>query len=419
VLLIGSMDTKGMELSWVADRVRALGCDALILDCGIRGDSDLPVTYTAAQVASAAGTTLSELRLLERGDAVTQMAQGVKAITLLAAHNAEIDAALCLGGAGASIAIPAFQALPLGFPKLLVSPLASGTRTLEMYVGTTDVAVMHSVADIMGVNRITRVVFDEAASYMAGAARGYQERLSRGPDRQGLALTVAGTMNGNTTPAMSEVKRLLAERGIDLVAFHTNGVGGRAMEELVEAGSFDAVLDFTTTEVAAEVFGGPMSAGVHRMEAASRRGLPQVLVPGCVDFVTLGTFEEVSAAYPGRQVYRHDSALTLLRLSADEMRAVATKFAEKVRLAHGPVCVIIPTGGLSMPNHLGGPFWDPEADAAFVETLLAGLPASVPTELIDCHINDPEFARRVVATLLELIPTVGESSQARQAEALT
>jgi uncharacterized protein (UPF0261 family) len=210
-------------------------------------------------------------------------------------------------------------------------------------------------------------------------------------------------MNGNTTEAVNRIRRLLHPLGVELVVFHANGAGGRAMERAVQDGYFDAVLDFTTTELSGYEFGGMMSSGPDRMEVAGRAGLPQVLVPGCIDMLTDGRYDDVVVRYPGRRLYRHNPALTLVRLEREQMAEMGRVFARKALAAVGPVRVLVPTAGLSIPDSPGGAFWDPEADAAFVDSLRRDLNGAVELECVDAHINSEQFGGRVVAHLAELL----------------
>ena len=397
--MIGTLDTKGPEIAFVRSELKRLGCEIVVLDSGTSGESRLAdVRFSREEVARSADTSLAELRQLSRGEALGRMAIGVQRITTELAREERIHAALCIGGAGVSLAVPAFQSLELGFPKLLVTPLASGKRTFDAFVKTRDVAVLHSVADIMGVNAVTQPVLSAAAAYAAGGASAWYARRRNASTRARSTL-VAATMNGNTTPALMHAKERLARTGVELVTFHANGTGGRAMEELIGEGMFSAVLDYTTTELSGELVGGLMSAGPDRMEAAGRLSLPQVLVPGCLDLITTGTFEETTIAWPGRTLYRHNPAFTLVRLKAEEMAELGCAFAEKANQALGPTHICVPLRGFSVPNHPDGPFWDPEADQAFVEALRGSLITAVPLETIDAHINDREFIDRVIDVL--------------------
>jgi uncharacterized protein (UPF0261 family) len=406
VLLIGTLDTKGAEIAFVADELVALGCRPVVLDSGVLGEPGWDGAHFPREtVAGAAGTTLAGLTGLPRGDALGRMAEGVKAIALTLVEEGRIEGALCVGGAGVSLAVPAFEALGHGFPKLLVTPLASGQRTFAMFVDTADTAVMHSVADIMGINDVTEPVFVEAAGFIAGAV--HARRRANRRDGRAQRCLVAASMNGNTTPALMYAKQQLALRGAELVTFHANGTGGRAMEQLAEQGLFRAVLDYTTTELAGEVVGGLMSAGPARMEVAGRLGLPQVLVPGCLDLITTGRYDETRDGWPGRELYRHNPEFTLVRLTSEEMARLGRSFAAKANQALGPVRICVPLGGFSVPNRPGGPFWDPEADGAFLAALQEEVLPQVEVHTVYAHINDPLFVDHVVDVLTELLADAG------------
>jgi uncharacterized protein (UPF0261 family) len=406
VLLIGTLDTKGDEIAFVADELAAAGCRPVVLDSGILGEPGwLGADFPREAVATAAGTTLKQLAKLPRGDALALMAGGVKEIALALAADGRIEGALCIGGAGVSLAVPAFEALGHGFPKLLVTPLASGQRRFAAFVGTADTAVMHSVADIMGINDVTEPVFVEAAGFVAGAVHA-RRRLTR-RDGRAHGYLVAASMNGNTTPALMYAKQELAARGVELVTFHANGTGGRAMEQLAERHLFRAVVDYTTTELAGEAVGGLMSAGPTRMEVAGRLGIPQVLVPGCLDLITTGRYEETVASWPERLLYRHNPEFTLVRLTHDEMAMLGRIFAEKANRAIGPVRICVPLNGFSVPNHPDGPFWDPDADLAFITALEQSVSPRIAVDALEAHINDVRFVDHVVDVLMQFLADAG------------
>lgn len=405
VLIVGTLDTKGMEIAFVANALERLGCRPVVIDAGIRGEPTWDgATYQRGSVAEAAHAQLRDLRELPRGEALARMAEGVKTIVGSLLESGGIEGALCIGGAGVSVATPAFALLGHGFPKLLVTPLASGRRTFEAFVGTADIAMMHSVADIIGVNEVTQPVFVQAAGYIAGAVRARRELPAELGNGRAL---IAATMNGNTTPALMHAKQQLASAGLELVAFHANGTGGRAMEEFAERSLFRAILDFTTTELGGDVVGGLMGAGPARMETAGRLALPQVLVPGCLDLITAGTYQEAAQDWPGRALYRHNPTLTLVRLNGTEMARLGQRFAEKANRAKGPTRIFIPTLGFSAHDRPGGAFWDPEADQAFVGALLATISESIEVECVEAHINDVGFVEHVAAALVGLVNDPG------------
>ena len=409
VLVIGTFDTKAEELGVLADEIEALGGTAVLLDTSARyaerpGDSVLRGRRFIDQeeVASAAGSNCAVISDLPRGEAVAALRSGVSRL-LHQLHDADaIDGAVCMGGAGTHIAGPGLQELPLGFPKLIVSPLASGSRTFDTYVGIRDVTVMHSVADIIGVNAVTTPVYRSAAGYIYGAALAHANTPPRSGDSKD-AITVAVSMNGNTTPALMRARAQLESRGMQFVAFHANGTGGRALEDAVRSGKVDAVLDYTTTELGGHLVGGLMDPGADRMEAAGRAGLPQVLVPGCVDFITCGPMAAAQAEFPGRNYFGHNPELTLVRLSSDEMARLGRVFAHKANQATGPTEIVVPAGGFSVPDALGKPFWDPDADAAFVTALRGELSDRVRLTVLDNHVNDDAFIDHVLQALIALL----------------
>ncbi|ODU07430.1 MAG: hypothetical protein ABS81_01380 [Pseudonocardia sp. SCN 72-86] len=411
VVVIGTFDTKAEELGVLADEIEAQGATAVLMDTSARLTERPPADVIGRRtfidqdrVAAAAGRTIAAVSALPRGEAVSALRAGVTALLTGMVADRSVDGAVCMGGAGTHIAGPAFQQLPIGFPKLIISPLASGSRTFEAYVGIKDVAVLHSVADIIGVNSVTSEVYRSAAGYIVGAARHVAaEAPSVDRDRP----TIAVSMNGNTTPALMRGRERLEAAGYSFVAFHANGVGGRALEDAVAAGKVDLVLDYTTTELAGHLVGGLMDPGPERMETAGRKGLRQVLVPGCLDFITCGRMEETQREFPGRTYFGHNPELTLVRLTRDESVTLGKEFARKANLATGPVTVYVPTGGLSVPDAPGGVFWDPEADQAFLDSLREALQPRVELVTLSWHINDPRFIDRIVDDLIGVGPTDG------------
>lgn len=412
--MIGTLDTKRDEIVFLAKAIVDAGARPVLLDSSVTaGEVEAPFPLVSrSDVALASGSTIDEVTRLPRGEAVETMQTGVRDLTEALVAGGRVQGAICIGGAGAHLAGPAFQQLDVGFPKMVVSPLASGERQFEPYVGLRDVAVMHSVADIAGINDITERIYRTAAGYIAGAARSFvslhdEDGATGAADRPP---TVAISMNGNTTKAMDRGRARLEATGYTAVIFHANGVGGRALEDFVGTGRADAVLDFTTTELCAAVLGGMMNAGPDRMETAGRKGVPQVLVPGCVDFITAGTLAATEAEFPGRTMFRHNPELTLVRLTAAEMAEMGSIFARKANAAIGPTAILVPTRGLSVPDVEGGPFWDPEADRAFLDAVQAEIRPGIKVDVWDCHINDPEFADATVDTLLGLIDEAGSAS---------
>ncbi len=309
------------------------------------------------------------------------------------------------GSAGTAIATAAMRALPYGFPKLMVSTLASGD--IKPYVGTKDICMMPSVLDIAGLNRVSRRILSNAAGAICGmVASEPAVALDQKP-------AIAATMFGVTTPCVTAARRILEERGYEVLVFHATGTGGQAMEQLIEDGAFQAVLDVTTTELADELVGGVMSAGPHRLEAAGRKGIPQLVCPGAIDMVNFGPAETVPAQFRSRNLYLHNPSVTLMRTTPEECAEIGRITAIKLNRASGPVTVLIPLQGVSAIDKAGGPFYSPEALNAYRRALKATLSPAIRLVELDAHINDESFARAAVDLLMESLNAVTETSVAR------
>ncbi len=400
IALIGTLDTKGAEIAYVRDRLRALGTRPVVIDSGILGEADgCEPDVSRAEVARAGGHELEAVRAAgSRGAAVSQMLDGVRAVVLELYTEGRVHAVLCLGGAeGALLGAAAMHALPVGVPKLIVSPSASGRRPFGPFVGEGDVTVMHSVIDILGLNEISRAIFDNAAAAIAGMARDGGNAVGRLGER-----CVGITMLGQTTPGVMCVRDALVRAGHEPVIFHANGVGGPAMEHLIEAGALGGVIDYTLSELANSLLDGIHATGPDRLRVAGRHGLPQVVVPGCVDFFNQGPRDSVPERYRARKSYFHNPVATLVRLSVDEEAALGAMVAERLNEATGPVHVVAPTRGFSLADAEGGDLWDPEADRAFLDALREALRPDIPYEAVDAHVDDPEFADVVAARYLQL-----------------
>lgn len=405
VVIIGTLDTKGPEIAYLRDRLNELGLATIVIDSGILGEPlgiELEPGHdiSRAEAATYAGTTIEALRAAgSRGKAVAGMREALKTLTIELYRAGRLDAITSMGGAeGAVMGAAAMMQLPLGVPKVLVSPIASGKHYFEPLVGTTDMMVVHSVADILGLNPISCTIFDNVAA----ALKGLVEHGHSLPPRQPGDRYVAVTMLGNTTRAVMALKDRLAEHGYEAVIFHSNGVGGPAMEELAEAGAFVGVIDYTTNETYDPMTGGIHDGGPERLRRVGRLGLPQVIVPGCIDFCVFHA-GHIPPALQGRPVYDHNPEYTLVRATKDEMIALGDLFAQRLNPSTGPVLIAVPTQGLSIPNVPGGVFWDPESDRAFLDTLRAGIRNDIPVQTYEYHVNDPEFGRLVADLFADLM----------------
>ena len=402
VVLIGTLDTKGPETAYLRDRIREAGLQTCVVDTGILGDPvDIEPDISRSEVALAAGKSLEEVRHAgSRGAAVEDMMKGIAAVCARLYAQGRCHGAISLGGAeGAVLASAGMQALPVGLPKLIVTPLASGRRPFGPFVGIRDVMVMHSVIDILGMNSVSRLIFDQAAGAITGAVR----QMHSGAQSTFAAGKVVGvTMLGNTTAAVEVIKQRLEGRGYEPIIFHANGVGGAAMEEMIREGRLGGVIDYTTGELTGHRVGGFHDAGPRRLEAAGECGVPQVVVPGCVDFIVQGPRSTVPEQWRDRPAYYHNPSFTLIRATREEMLEVAHRMADCLNRAKGRVAVAIPTQGLSIPNCPGGEFWDPEGDAAFRVALRGALRKQIHCVEVDAHINTQAMADAVARLFFEI-----------------
>jgi uncharacterized protein (UPF0261 family) len=404
ILIIGTFDTKGEELNFLRDQILARGQKVCTLDAGVLQPSPSDVDISNKKVAAAGGKSLQELvRQRDRGMAVTIMARGAAKITRELFENGEILGVISLGGgSGSVIGTSAMRTLPVGVPKVMVSSMASGN--IRPYVGTSDILMMPSIVDISGLNRISKQILGNAAAAVWGMAEGKEEAPSTG------RLLIAATMFGVTTPCVTEAQRILEEKNYEVLVFHANGIGGQAMEQLLGEGQIEAVLDITTTELADELLGGKCSAGPNRLEKAGEMGIPQVVVPGAMDMVNYFP-DAVPPPFRGRHLYAHNPATTLMRTNVGENRQLGEIMARKLSQAKGPVVVYIPLGGVSAIDAPGQPFFYPEANQSFIETLKRNLPSRIPVIEKDAHINDPSFAQDVTQGLQKLLDSANRDSQ--------
>lgn len=404
IVLVGTLDTKGPEFAYLRDRLHDLGLTTTVVDAGILGDPlDIVPDIDHAEAATYGGTTIEALQQAgSRGKAVEGMRDALQKLMVKLFEDGRLNGILGMGGAeGAVMGAACMMVLPLGVPKILISPIASGKHYFDPLVGTSDIMVIHSVVDILGLNPIACTIFDNAAAAMKGLAEHGHEL----PEPERGKRYVAVTMLGNTTKAVMALKDRLAQAGYEAVIFHSNGVGGTAMEELAEAGQFVGVIDYTTNEVYDPLVGGIHDAGPRRLERIGKLGLPQVIVPGCIDFSVFHS-GAIPDALKGRPVYDHNPEYTLVRTSKDEMIELGRIFARKLAPARGALEIVVPTEGLSIPSVPGGVFWNPDSDAAFLKTLRAELGKTrpdIPIETHPYHVNDPQFGVLVAERFLKLV----------------
>ena len=383
-------------MSFLRDQISSRNLNVRTLDSGVLQPSPPIVDISNEKVAAAGGQSLHDLvRQRDRGQAVAVMAEGAARITRELFEKGEVSGIISLGGgSGTVIGTRAMRTLPVGVPKVMVSSMASGN--VRPYVGTSDISMMYSVVDISGLNRISKRILRNAAAAICGMVEEKEEPCSA--ERP----LIAATMFGVTTPCVTEAKRILEENGYEVLVFHANGPGGMAMEQLIGEGQIQAVLDITTTELPDELLGGKGSAGPHRLEKAGEMGIPQVVVPGAMDMVNYFP-DAVPPQFRSRLLYVHNPATTLMRTNEEENRQLGEIMARRLSRAKGPAMVYIPLGGFSAIDAPGKPFFDPQANRAFVQALKKNLPSRIPVIEKEAHINDPSFARELAEALLKLM----------------
>ena len=405
VVIVGTLDTKAEEIGFARDVVEAQGVDVHLVDTGVMGEPEFDPETTAADVAEAAGTSLAHLRdEADRGEAIEAMGEGAAEIAQKLHEDGDLDGVLGLGGSGnTSIATTAMRALPVGVPKLMVSTMASGDT--EPYVGARDVMMMYSVADIEGLNQLSRQVIANAALAMVGM-------VANDPDVEVESKPTVGiTMFGVTTPCVQAARERLESLGYETIVFHATGTGGQAMESLVEEGVIDGVLDVTTTEWADQLVGGVLNAGPDRLEAAGKVGIPQVVSTGALDMVNFGPRDSVPDEFEGRQFHVHNPQVTLMRTTPEENAELGEIIAGKLNDATGPTALVLPLGGVSAIDVPGEGFHDPEADEALFDGLRDNLADHVELIEEETEINDEAFAETLVETLDEYMHEAGNAPE--------
>ena len=393
IAVLGTMDSKGEEHGFVAQLIRQRGHQTLIIDVGTLAPPTLPPDITREQVAIAGGIDLKSLvARRDRGESVAAMSDAAPLLLARLVAEKKIAGVISLGGGGGTaIATAAMRALPIGFPKVMVSTLASGNTA--QYVGVKDIVMFPSIVDVSGLNRISRQILTRAAGAICGMV---ETTMPSAEDKP----IIAASMFGNTTACVQHAQKLLENAGYEVLVFHATGIGGRTMESLVESGLVAGVLDITTTEWADELVGGILSAGPTRLEAAARTGTPAIVVPGCLDMVNFGARETVPVKFADRNFYQHNPQVTLMRTTPEECEQLGKVIAKKLNASTGPVTVLLPRQAISIISAPGQKFHDPAADRALFDSLSAHLRRDIPVIEMDCAINDTAFAEACVKALL-------------------
>jgi uncharacterized protein (UPF0261 family) len=402
VVILGSLDTKGLEVDFIRQVVRAEGGEPLVVDTGVLDEPTTFADVTRHNVAQAAGSSIEAL--IHQGDkahALVSMAEGASVILRKLFQAEQLGGVLSIGGSrGTALSTRAMQSLPVGVPKLMVSTMASGHNPFGPYVGTKDITLMHSVADVQGVNAVTRPILTNATAAIVAMSR------VGAPVRRGEKRVLTASMLGVSTTLVGQIQALMDPDANEVIAFHAVGTGGRSMEELIVNGLVEGVFDVTPGEMTQFLAQSSFSAGPDRMKAAGRRGIPQVVAPGGVDFIIEGPLDELSAKYRDRKIMVHTPTITLVRTSPEEMAAVARLIAERLAESTGPAAAILPLRAFGWFAMEGQPLHDPGSDRAFVEAFKTHAPAQVKIIEMDTHLNDPEVGKMAVRLMREMLDQV-------------
>jgi len=404
LVILVTLDTKGPETAFLRDCIHSFGWRTKIIDAGLLAAPAFPPDVTREEVAARADKTIEGL-LSEGGDkvaAVNAMASGVLSIVEEWLRKGEVGGIIALGGGvGTWLGTTVMRSLPLGLPKVMVSTIPF--QDIRPILGTKDIVLFPSVADILGLNPLLRAVLRNAASALTAMA-------GLSPPEKTNKKVIGSTCLGITTPAVMASRRILEDHGYEMTCYHANGYGGRAFEEGIRSGMFSGVLDLTTHEITNQLFRGTCLAGEDRLEAAARMGIPEVVVPGAIDVISKGPIETLSPEEKSRPHYRHSPFFTHVRVSRDEMRQVGEVMARKLNMSQGPAAIAVPIRGFSDRNRMGDLFYDPEADAEFLSALKRRLNPRVQLVEVDAHINDEVFASRACDLLEEMMKTITEKT---------
>jgi uncharacterized protein (UPF0261 family) len=401
ILLIATLDTKSEEAGYVKKIIEDMGHKVVLADIGVLGEPQIKADITRHEIARAAGSSLDSLvSLRDEGKASEVMAEGLAKIATRLCEGGKIAGVIAIGGSfGTATASAVMRALPIGVPKVMVSTMAS--RDVRPYVGTKDIAMIHSVTDIFGLNRVSRKILANAAGAIVGMVNATVPSEVAEKPLVGISLT------GEQFLAAKRIKKTLEDKGFEVVPFHANGSGGKCLEELVREGEIaGGVIDLAIQEIYGNLFdpGGMFDAGPHRLESAGELGLPHVIVPGCADFMSFPA-GQVPPRFKGHKMHMHNPALAVVKTERDEVLELAKSISEKINRGRGPRAVVIPTQGFSRydkPWHPAG-FYDPVTREVFIAELRKRLIPDVRYVEVNAHINDPEFADVVTEVFLELV----------------
>ena len=398
VLLVATMDTKFREAGFIESCLKESGCAVKVMDAGIRGDSPVPVTITRHEVARAGGKTLSEIQSIgHEGEALNMMLMGACRIADEMIAKGAVIGVISLGGSmGTTLGTGVMRRFPIGVPKVMISTMAS--RDTRTFVGTKDILMLHAVCDLSGLNRFSRKILHNGAMALYGMVSRNRKDISS--DKSMIFISTLGT----TEKCVQEIRASLEKQAKEVVVFHTVGSGGRAMEELIASEPVEALVDLSLHEMADHRFGGDYDAGPDRGSVALKKGIPVVLVPGNIDFLVSGPLEQSLKDFPDRPYHVHNTAITVVRTTREEIESIARHVGDYCNAAPGPYTLVIPMKGFSAFDAIEGPLHDPQAPTCFVKALESQLSDTSRMHTLPYHINDSGFSAAVIEKLQELLP---------------
>ncbi|MEJ2246622.1 MAG: Tm-1-like ATP-binding domain-containing protein [Acidobacteriota bacterium] len=396
VLMIVTMDTKAIEARFIRQCLEDCNLDVYHLDPSVRSTAEEGADITPDQVAAAVGKTMSEVRSLNHeAKCLDVMTRGAIQCAQELHGKVGLRGIIGVGGSlGTDLGTAVMRSFPFGVPKVMVSTMASGMT--RPFVGTKDIMMVPSICDVAGLNAITRRMFSNSARALAGMAYGYSsEEVSEKPV---IALSTLGT----TEKCCSIIRKTLGKNGFEVMVFHTQGIGGVAMDETVRERDISVAVNLSLIEVGDFLCQGLFSGGPDRCKASLEKGIPTIFVPGNIDFMVAGPIEDAEVRFPGRRYHVHNPELTAVRAGAEEFRQVAEHMAGLIRGAKGPVAFFVPLLGFSAHDSEQGHLYDPSLPPVFVEHLKKVLPDGVPLTTFPYHINDERFAVEIAGQAMAL-----------------
>lgn len=395
--MVGCFDTKAEVFHYLYEHLLQQGCEVVSVNTGVFGTTDLfPVSYENNWLLESVGSSLEEVVATgDRNQAVALMSTAACQLIGNLASSGQVSGVIGMGGGGGTyIVLHAMQQVAFGIPKICISTLA--TKDVTHLVGIKDIILIPSIVDVSGINSIISVLIEQAAVAMGAMSK---VQVNQENDKKRIAIS----MFGNTTVCVDNCTSLLKEKGYEVYAFHANGSGGKTMEELIRGGYFDGVLDVTTTELADDLCGGICSAGPERVTAASAAGVPQVVVPGCLDMVNFGQIGTVPPHFHNRNFYHWSPDVTLMRTNQEENRILGKSLVNKVKASVGPAIIVIPEKGLSQIDKEGSAFYDAASNCTLFNSIIQEAGNELAILKQDLHINDTAFSNLLVETLIGML----------------